>query len=304
MWGKFLLNLLVVVGPMTRVDTNSPIATLDRVSRRVQEISTLPAVALKIVEVANDPDSGAAEMKAVMESDAALAARVLRCVNSSAYAVRTRITNLQQAIAYLGLKQIRNLAITASVGELFKGGDTIATYSRPDLWKHFISVGLCARLIAMRLRKANFEDVFLAGLLHDIGIILEDEHDHKNFVNAISSLDDQRSLPETEREHLNYDHTMLGQRIAESWGFPETVQATIRFHHNSAAYRGTEVDAVRCVEVANLICTLKGISSVGRKLVRFSPEVLNHLNLAKEDVSILAQDLDESISTNAGLFGI
>lgn len=282
----------------------SPAETLDRVVRRVHEISTLPTIALKIVEVANDPDSGAAEMKAVMESDAALAARVLRCVNSSAYAVRTRITNLQQAIAYLGIKQIRNLAITASVGELFQDGDTIGTYSRAGLWKHFVSVGLCARLIAMRLRKPNFEDVFLAGLLHDIGIILEDEHDHKNFANGISSLDEKRSLSEIEREHLNYDHTILGQRIAESWGFPEAVQGTVRFHHNSEAYRGTDADTVRCVEVANLICTLKGISSVGRKLVRFSPGVLQQLNLTKDDIAILAQDLDDAISNNSGLFGI
>jgi putative nucleotidyltransferase with HDIG domain len=270
----------------------------------VHGISTLPTIALKIVEVANDPNSGAAEMKAVMESDAALAARVLRCVNSSAYAVRTRITNLQQAIAYLGLKQIRNLAITASVGELFKAGDTIGTYHRPGLWKHLVSVGLCGRLIAMRLRMVNFEDVFLAGLLHDIGIILEDEHDHERFAGMVSLLDDKRPLTELEREHLNYDHTMLGQRIAEGWGFPEAVQATVRFHHNSEAYRGDEVDAVRCVEVANLICTLKGISSVGRKLVRFSQPVLTQLNLSKEDISILSHDLDDAVSVNTELFSI
>ena len=289
---------------MTIADEASPTEILDGVYRRVHEIATLPAVALRILEVANDPNSGAAEMKAVMESDAALAARVLRCVNSSAYAVRTRITNLQQAVAYLGLKQIRNLAITASVGELFKDGETIASYSRPELWKHFVSVGLCARMIAMRLRKTNFEDVFLAGLLHDIGIILEDEHDHENFVRAISSLDGQRPLPEVERELLNYDHTMLGQRIAEGWGFPESVQASIRFHHNSLAYRGAEVDSVRCVEVANLICTLKGRSSVGVKIVRFSPPVLAQLSLTKEDISILSESLDEALSVNSGLFSI
>ena len=285
------------------LDSNSS-AVLDRVARRIQEISTLPAVALKIVEVANDPNSGAAEMKNVMESDAALAARVLKCVNSSAYAVRTRITNLQQAIAYLGLKQIRNLAITASVGELFKSGDTIGPYTRPGLWKHLVSVGLCARLLAMRLRKTNFEDIFLAGLLHDVGIILEDEHDHEPFARMAVSLDEQRPLTDVEREHLSYDHTMLGQRIAQDWGFPEAVQAAVRYHHNSDAYRGTEGDAVRCVEVANLVCTLKGVSSVGRKLVRFSPSVLSHLNLTKEDILILSQDLDEAVSANMGLFSI
>ncbi len=282
----------------------NPAETLDRVARRVHGISTLPTIALKIVELANDPDSGAAEMKAVMESDAAMASRVLRCVNSSAYAVRTRITNLQQAIAFLGLKQIRNLAITASVGELFKTGDTLGTYCRSELWKHLVSVGLCARLIAMRLRKANFEDVFLAGLLHDIGIILEDEHDHQRFADMVTSLDDQHPLVEVEREKLNYDHTMLGQRIAEDWGFPETVKAGVRFHHNSEAYRGDDADTVRCVEMANLICTLKGIPSVGRKLVRFSQPLLACLNLGKDDISILSQDLDEAVSANLGLFSI
>ena len=61
---------------------------------------------------------------------------------------------------------------------------------------------------------------------------------------------------------------------------------------------------MRCVEVANLICTLKGVSSVGRKLVRFSPSALSHLNLTKEDISILACDLDGAISTNSELFNI
>ncbi|MHB8897731.1 MAG: HDOD domain-containing protein [Thermoguttaceae bacterium] len=285
------------------LDRGAP-GALDRVARRVHGISTLPAIALKIVELANDPDSGAPQMKAAVESDAALAARVLRCVNSSAYAVRTRITNLQQAIAYLGLKQIRNLAITASVGELFKAADAIGTYRRTELWKHLVSVGLCARLIAMRLRMPNFEDVFLAGLLHDIGIILEDEHDHQRFVAMIGSLDAGRPLMDVEREHLDYDHTLLGRRIAEDWGFPETVQAAVRFHHRSEAYRGDLGDTVRCVEAANLMCTLKGITSVGLKLVRFSQPVLTQLNLGRDDISILSLDLDEALSANVGLFTI
>ncbi len=90
-------------------------SNLDRVARRVHEISTLPHVALRVMEVANDPDSGASEMKDIMESDPALTARVLRYVNSSAIGLRQRITNLQYAIAYLGAKQIRNLGINRAL---------------------------------------------------------------------------------------------------------------------------------------------------------------------------------------------
>ena len=137
--------------------------TLDQVARRVHEISTIPQIATRVMKVAGDPRSGAADLKAVVEGDAALSARVMRCVNSSAYGTRTRITNLQQAVAFLGLKQVRNLAMAASVGRLFRQDELIGLYRRSELWRHLVSVGICARLIAMRLRFAEFEDMFLAG---------------------------------------------------------------------------------------------------------------------------------------------
>ncbi len=287
----------------------SPVASvsgpvLDRVVRGIQEIATLPHIALKIMEMAGDPNSGAADLKELIESDPALAARVLRCVNSSAYAVRTRITNLQQAIAYLGFKQIRNLAITASVGEMFKEQAKIGLYSRTGLWRHLVSVGVCARLIAMRLKMSNFEDMFLAGLLHDIGIILEDQHVHQGFCRVILALDGKRTLVDVEREQLEFDHTVLGERIAEQWGFPPAVRGAIRHHHQSGQYRGAEVNVVRCIEVANLLCTLKGMPSIGIKLVAFEPSLLGNLSLTKEDITVLAEDLDEALAANTGLFQI
>ncbi len=289
---------------MSRLQCSSerPRLSLKRVVQEIDEISTLPQIALRVMEVANDPDSGAADLKQIMEGDAALSARVLRCVNSSAFAVRSEITNLQQAIAYLGQKQIRNLAVTISVSELFRQNETIGTYRRSELWRHLVSVGICARMIAMRLKFANFEDLFLAGLLHDIGIILEDQHLHEHFVAVIESLDARQSLPAVERSHLGFDHSALGEEIATMWGFPEATKAAIRHHHMSVNYRGEHVQEVRCVEVANLLCTLKGITSVGRKLVKFSRPAFEGLSLAKDDVSILAEDLDAELASNSGLF--
>ena len=277
---------------------------LEKTLRRIDEISSLPHVALKVMKVAQDPRSGAADLKDAMEGDPALSARVLRCVNSSAYAVRTKITNLQQAIAYLGLKQIRNLALTASVSELFKKDEAVGTYRRSDLWRHLVSVGIAARLIAMRRKFANFEDVFLAGLLHDIGIVLEDQHAHASFREMILSLDGSQTLSEAERAHLGFDHTALGQKLAEQWGFPAAIRDSVRHHHSSAVYRGEEVDTVRCVEVANMICTLKGITSVGQKLVVVSRPAVAGLSLTREDLAVLAEDLDEELRRNAALFEV
>ena len=282
--------------------TRQSAPSLESVAKRIQEISTLPHIALRVMQVASDSGSGAADLKGVMENDAAMSARVLRCVNSAAYALRSKITNLQQAIAYLGLKQVRNLAMTATVSDLFKKDETVGPYRRRNLWRHLVSVGICARLIAMRRKIEAFEDAFLAGLLHDVGIILEDQQVHERFSRVIRALNGQQTLVEAERQQLGFDHTQLGENLAEQWHFPEAVKASIRFHHTSVLYRGPSIDIVRCVDVANLICTLKGISSVGLKLVAVCGPALGGLSLTNDDLAVLSQDLDEELRKNESLF--
>lgn len=278
--------------------------SLDQVIQHIDEISSLPHVVIRIMQIVNDANMAASEIRQVMEGDPALSARVLRCVNSSAYGLRTKITNLQQAINYLGLKQIRNLAMVASVSDMFKTEATVGSYCRSNLWKHMVSVGICSRLIAMRLGFVNFEDMFLAGLLHDIGIILEDQHIHQHFVRMLYALDQSKSLVENEHMSLEFDHTQLGAKVAVKWDFPEGIHDAIRFHHTSVNYRGEHVNLVQCVEVANILCTLKDITSIGQKLGRFPSQAIQNLGLHKQDLVVISQDLDRELRENAALVQI
>lgn len=277
---------------------------LDRVVRRVRDISTLPHAALQLVQVANDPRSGASEMKQAMESDPALTARVLRYVNSSAIGLRQRITNLQYAIAYLGVKQIRNLAMTAAVSDLFQQDQALGAYTRLGLWRHLVAVGICARILALRQSMSDFEDVFLAGLLHDIGIILEDQYAHDPFVEMMADAREDRPLTDLEREHLGFDHSRLGEKVADQWKFPEGVRAAIRHHHGSEHYAGDHLRTVRCVEVANLVCTLKGFSAIGLNCLPFSRSAIEGLSLTRDDIQVLSTRLDEELRTSSELFNI
>ena len=284
--------------------TQGPSAILEKLTAHIDDVSSLPQVAMRVMEIANDPRSTAADLKAVMENDASLSARVLRCINSSAYALRVKVTNLQQAIGYLGMKQIRNIAMTASVSDLFRENETVGPYHRAGLWRHLVAVGLGARLIAMRRNIAAFEDAFLAGLLHDIGLVLADQYAHIPFTKVINHLEPTRTLADVERTVMGFDHTMLGEKIGQCWGFPEAAQAAIRHHHASVNYRGEHIAIVRCVEVANILCTLKDLSSVGLKLVRNSPPALAGLSLTGADLRVLAEDLDQEMAKNAVLFSM
>jgi HD-like signal output (HDOD) protein len=285
-------------GAVVRRDATS----IDAVVRKVAEVSTLPHVALRVIAVAKNPGAGAADLRIVVEGDPALGARVLRMVNAAAYGVRSTVTDLHQAISFLGFSQVRNLALTASVAEVFKRNERVGTYQRSMLWRHMVSVGICARLVASRCRMPNFEDAFLAGLLHDIGIVIEDQHVHKRFCQMIRGLFEGAPLCAIENEYLGFDHCRLGERIAEVWRFPPTVQAAIRYHHESHRYGGEGCEIVRCVEIANVVCTLKGISSVGMRLVEPPLEALKMMGFRKDDVVILAADLDRELVLNRGLF--
>jgi HD-like signal output (HDOD) protein len=275
---------------------------IDKVVKKITEISSLPHVAMKIMQVAGDPEAGAGDLKALVEGDPSLCTRMLRSVNSAANGLSKQVTNVQQAVSLLGFNQIRNLAMTASVSSLFKNDEPIGTYRRSILWRHMVSVGVCARLIASRIKLHNFEDAFLGGLLHDIGIILEDQHVHPQFHCMLESMPEGKTLTEREREFLGFDHTTLGERVAELWHFPAVARAVIRFHHMSGNCRTADAPVVHCVELANVICTLKGISSVGTKLVRPPMDALKALNMGKADIKVLAEDLERELELNDSLF--
>jgi putative nucleotidyltransferase with HDIG domain len=278
---------------------------LQQVLREVDEVSTLPHVALRVVEVANDPDSGAADLKEVLEGDPALSARLLRCVNSSAYAVRGKISNLQQAVAYLGVKQVRNLALTASVSQLFAEECSIGWYRRSALWRHMVSVGLYARLIAKSARFPDFEDVFLAGLMHDIGIILEDQFAHDRFRLVVRrSTESYRPLTENEHEFFAFDHTTLGAEVAQRWRFPKVVETAIRNHHAPLANSQADELPTWFVAIANYICSIKEITSMGSNLVR--PVDLKEIGilLTVEDLVRISRDFDNGLASYDALFRI
>jgi HD-like signal output (HDOD) protein len=286
------------------MSTHAGASLLEAAAGRIAEISSLPHVAAMVIEAVNDPNCGAAELKAVLESDPALAARVLRCANSSAYALRTRVSNLQLAVAYLGFKQVRNLALTATVCELFRNPEPIGPYRRSELWRHLVAVAVGARLIAMRQRITAFEDAFLAGLLHDIGIILADQGVHDRFRQLMLGLEGGKPLAAQEQQVLGFDHTELGEYFAHRWKFPGAVITAIRFHHAADEYTGEHEGILRCVELANVLCSYKGMTSVGTNLVALSGGCLAALGFGRRDVEVLLADLDRELFTHAHLFSL
>lgn len=270
-----------------------PGLTLEKAVHRIHEVFSLPDVAMRVLEVVTDSNSSVADLRAVVECDPALVSRLLRTINSSAYGLRSRIDSVHKAIALLGFNEIKNLAATAAVADMIKEECIVGSYSRIGLWRHLVSVALSARLIASRSGITSFDEAYMCGLLHDIGITLIDQHQHELFETVITSLSTDATTPEVEQRLLGFDHTQLGSAVAKKWGFPASVVDAIRYHHNSERCSEENRPVIRAVEIANFLCSRKEISSVGIHNVR-PPDGVTFaaLSIGRDDLKVLWDDID------------
>jgi HD-like signal output (HDOD) protein len=166
-----------------------------------------------------------------------------------------------------------------------------------------VAVGAVTKLTAQRVGMPNYEEAFVAGLLHDFGIILLDQYAHTHFERALLKAgEEQRPFCDAERETLGFDHAALGVAIATKWRFPASILAAIKFHHRSLAAPVEHRQLTCCVELANTICTRKGYSSIGLPHVP-APNAasLATIKITRDGLAVLLDKVHETIERHAVL---
>ena len=271
-------------------------ALVTRLFTRISEVSSIPDVALVIVRLANDPTSEAEDLLSAIRQDAALAVRIMRTVNSSYYGLPRQVADLKRAITLLGFKEIRNLVLSAYIADLFRKTCGHGKYTRRGLWDHLVGVGAVAKLIARTCGKVPPQEAYLAGLLHDFGLILIDQYLHRPFCRVVDALDRETPICEVERKILGFDHAVLGEFVAARWQLPEPLTVAIRYHHESDRYDGPHGACVHVVELANIFCHRKGRTPLGvRNTDLPSPRVFAGLELQEEQVARVWEQVDETL---------
>ncbi len=263
---------------------------------KISEISTLPQIALRTLQLANDPKCTATDLANVIQSDPALAARVLRTVNSSSYGLRRSVTSLDHAVVLLGFREMRNLALTTHVASLFQETTGYGCFSRRNLWVHMVSVAVVARHIAKICGTVAPEDAYLAGLLHDVGIILLDQTLHRPFCQVLDALEEDHVVADVENSILGFDHGALGQYALTTWGLPGAFADAAAHHHRPLACSSENRTLVSTVALANSMCHRMGIHSIGVATKHDLPcEVYETLGLEKSHVSHMVRDLPSQL---------
>jgi putative nucleotidyltransferase with HDIG domain len=226
----------------------------------LETIATLPEVVARITECVNDPASTPADLHRVLAHDPALTSRLLRLVNSAFYQRSAPIDSVERAIVLLGFSAVHHLAIAATMGAMFRGARICEGYTGRDLWTHCIGVAAVARELARQMREPAPDELFLAGLLHDIGLLVSLQVCRGRLRLACEAARDGRaSFTAAEIEFIGVDHQQLGAALARRWRLPQSAQAAAAHHHAPATAEPRWRRMVAVVHVADVICCCRKI---------------------------------------------
>ena len=217
-------------------------------------LPSLPTVALEVLDLASRDDVDLRDFEKTIERDQAMSVRILRAVNSSYYGLGRRCGSIRQAVAYLGIQTVKSLVLGFSLERAMEFRDDEITFDFTSYWRRSFITSSAARAFSMMSERVDSEEAFIAGLIHDIGMVGAWRVHGDRYLQMIDmSHGDQSALIMIERRVLDIDHPMLGSAMAEFWRLPSDIVKSISGHHDDLESSTPKEDMSRVVRLAVLL---------------------------------------------------
>lgn len=272
-----------------------------------QTLPSLPAVAIRILELTSDLNVSIAELARTIENDQGLTAKILRTVNSSFYGLRKPCPTIHQAVVILGLSAVKSLVLGFSLVTSIKGVETdCAGYT--TYWRRALYTAVSAKAIA-RAARLKFEDeAFVAGLLQDIGMVAMHQALGEEYVAILRQAgSDHSRLAQIELAALEAHHPDVGAMLAQRWRLPPELVVSIKYHELPTAAPQDHAPLVRCVALGNAAhdcLTESGPDEAAGAVARFHSRALDWFGLSAAIADELLISISDAIHKAGDLFSL
>ena len=281
------------------VDTADNVnAIVDKALASIGDIATLPEVTIKIIQIVEDPKSAARDLHEVIKNDPALSVKILKVVNSAFYGLPGQIASVDRAIILLGLSAVKNIAIAASIARLFKGRRISEHFSASDLWKHSVAVAVAAHDLAKASPHPVMPgEIFVAGMIHDIGTMVERQVSADRFAEVIKQcVTGTVDFLECERRIVGADHQAFGVGLTTKWKFPRHLRAAVGFHHHPEAVSAEVRNLATVIRTADILCCQEKIGFyLTAQHAEITEEMLDVLAIKPETLDEIRANLPEKL---------
>jgi len=267
-------------------------ADLNTIIGKIEDLPTLPRTVLKITELVNNPKSSARDLSRIITDDQVLTARLLKLVNSSFYGFPQRISTVTGAIVLLGFDAIRNLLLTTSVYDVFSNHAKPGKFNQEKFWDHSLGCAVGAKVIGNFMRYDKIEELFVAGLLHDIGKIVEMMFLPQEFSKVTRHIRQKNTLMRVAEEKvLGYTHSEIGKLLGERWNLPPKLISVIGHHHDPGAAGVFTLEAA-IIHLADIFGRALNIGSGGdEKIPPVDEEAWKNLKIKTHAIEPILEEI-------------
>ncbi len=253
--------------------------------RNIIQLPALPTVAIEVASMIDNPKTSIAKLTNVISTDQVLTAKVLKIANSPFYGFQKKISTLDFAIMVLGFDSLKEILLSISLISAFKRRQD-KRFNSKEFWTHSLATGIAARTIARDLGYRISGESFIAGLLHDIGILVTYQYFHSDFVRIVDAVSERKvTFHDMEHTVLQATHAEIGGWLAERWNLPDQLIEAIKYHHRpEMAERNPKLTAL--VHFVDFLCHKAQIGVLSYETPRdCNPAALELLNVSETELT-------------------
>jgi len=256
-----------------------------KIIQSIKDLPPMPQVVVRIQHLLADLNSDTKQIAKMIESDQAIAAKVLKMANSAFYGMSGKISSIHQASLLLGYQTLGEIVTMAGAADLLAGKMPGYGYDAQELWKHSLSVAFASKLIAAIKNKDLIYEAHTAGLIHDVGKIILDGYimERKHEIAAYMDREEKTFL-DAERCFFGFDHAEIAAEICRSWKIPENITLAIGCHHQPSLSNGDQLSYM--LHIADYVSTMGGIGYDDDDILYEAEKgALDFIGLTQEEIS-------------------
>ncbi len=232
-----------------------------KIKQTIEFLPPLPAIMAELIQALSDPDLSLARLGGIIAKDPMMSVNILKVANSAFYRIPNRVATIEHAVRMLGVRDVAALCLACSTLTVLKPPANWPSMDLTAFWRHSVATGIYAKLLCRELNFGLMHNIYLAGLIHDVGKVVLDRFAHEEYKEAHElSLREGISVVDAEKKVIGESHDKVGAWLMEKWLLPEAYVNGARYHHSC---REAPERARAMVALISLADHLTGIRDFG-----------------------------------------